>query len=202
MKTKFLIDSIRSRRSVRNFFEKSISEKKIRELLISAMYAPSAKNKQPWSFIVCTGRTKEKIFQSFYNSIEKSILNEDTVPKQLLMAKETAILIKNAPVLILVCYDNKQIIKSKNDGTQWEIQCPQYECCDILSIGASIQNLILEANNFGISSLWICDILYAYDEISNIVNPNGTIVAGVLLGYSKSKPKIPQRDFDKVKWLE
>lgn len=202
LKTKSLISSIRSRRSVRSFIEKPIDRKTIEELLISAMYAPSAKNKQPWSFIVCTGRTKDKIFQSFYDSIEKNVVDKEFPPKWLAMAKDTAMLIKEAPVLVLICYEHKQITKSKNDGDLWQIQCPQCECCDIQSIGASVQNLILEAHNLGISSLWVCDILYAYDEIANIVNPNGTILAGVLLGYSKTNPKTPERDFCKVKWLE
>ena len=202
MKTKFLISSIRSRRSVRNFIEKPIDRETIEELLISAMYAPSAKNKQPWEFIVCTNKTKDQIFQVFYDAIENNIINEVASSKWLLMAKDTAKLIKKAPVLVLVCYDHKQTKTIKNDGDLWDIQCPQCECCDIQAIGASVQYLILEADNLGISSLWVCDILYAYDEIASIVNPNGTILAGVLLGYSETKPKVPDRNFCKVKWLE
>ena len=201
MTTKSLIDYIRLRRSVRDFSDRPIDEKTIEELLISAMHAPSPKNKQPWSFVVCSGTTKQKISHVLDKVIHEKL---DTNKEQtyLLMAKETAALIKQAPVFVLVCYD-KNDMGYENDGELWNIKSPQCECSDIQSIGACIQNLLLSAYNLGISSLWICDILYAYDEIKKIINSDGTILAGVLLGYSESKqPPIPPRDFDKIKWLK
>lgn len=37
-----------------------------------------------------------------------------------------------------------------------------HEICNIQSIGASIQNMLLTATEKGIGSLWICDIYFAY----------------------------------------
>lgn len=46
------IDCIMNRRSVRNFTPDPVSEEDVRTLLKAAMAAPSAKNLQPWEFIV------------------------------------------------------------------------------------------------------------------------------------------------------
>ncbi len=52
------LEAIFTRRSIRNFKNKEISEEQITKLLQAAMYAPSARNTQPWHFIVVTDRKK------------------------------------------------------------------------------------------------------------------------------------------------
>lgn len=44
--------SIYTRRSIRKYKDKKVSEEDLKKLLKAAMYAPSAGNQQPWEFIV------------------------------------------------------------------------------------------------------------------------------------------------------
>jgi len=56
------IEAIRTRRSIRRFKNKEVSEAELKELLAAAMQAPSAVNEQPWHFVVIRDRTTlEKI---------------------------------------------------------------------------------------------------------------------------------------------
>jgi nitroreductase len=48
--------AILGRRSIRQYQDKPVSEELITELLKAAMAAPSAKNEQPWEFVVVTDR--------------------------------------------------------------------------------------------------------------------------------------------------
>ncbi len=50
------LDAIKTRRSIRRFKEKEISDHDIKELLAAAMQAPSAGNEQPWHFVVIKER--------------------------------------------------------------------------------------------------------------------------------------------------
>ena len=50
------IEAILSRRSIRKYTGQKIPESLVEELLKAAMSAPSATNKQPWSFIVINER--------------------------------------------------------------------------------------------------------------------------------------------------
>ena len=53
---------IRTRRSVRRYEGRAVEPEKIETLLHAAMQAPSAKNQQPWEFIVVTDKgTRETI---------------------------------------------------------------------------------------------------------------------------------------------
>ncbi|MHB0874593.1 MAG: nitroreductase family protein [Anaerolineae bacterium] len=52
------------------------------------------------------------------------------------------------------------------------------------STGAAIEHLLLAATDLGIGSLWICDVLFARDEVLEWLGyPDDTLVAAVTLGY-------------------
>jgi len=51
-----VIKTIQNRKSVRHFTGESVSKDDLNKILKSAMCAPTAVNKQPWSFIVITDR--------------------------------------------------------------------------------------------------------------------------------------------------
>jgi nitroreductase len=51
-----MIEAIYKRRSIRKYKSTPVSEEQIRKLLEAAMMAPSARNRQPWHFVVCTDR--------------------------------------------------------------------------------------------------------------------------------------------------
>ena len=77
-----IIQSIMTRTSIRAFLNKSVSDETVEILLKAAMAAPSAKNSQPWAFVVVRDRTLlEKLGASLPN------------------AKMTA----TAPIAVVVC---------------------------------------------------------------------------------------------------
>ena len=77
-----LIQLIMTRTSIRAFQDKPVSDETVEQLLKAAMAAPSAKNSQPWSFIVIRDRALlEKLGESLPN------------------AKMTA----TAPVAVVIC---------------------------------------------------------------------------------------------------
>lgn len=57
-----MLREIQARRSIRKYINEPISSEKIESLLRAAMQAPSARNSQPWEFIVTTStKILEKI---------------------------------------------------------------------------------------------------------------------------------------------
>ena len=51
-----VIDAILKRRSIRRYRRGNVDKSVIKELLIAGMYAPSARNQQPWHFVVTGDR--------------------------------------------------------------------------------------------------------------------------------------------------
>ena len=77
-----------------------------------------------------------------------------------------------------------------------------YDICNLQSISASIENMLLAASDKGIGSLWICDIYFAYAELSQWLNEPGALIAAVALGYPDESPKArPRKKLeDVVEW--
>jgi nitroreductase len=80
------LKAIFTRRSVRDFSHDPISEEDLRDLLKAGMQAPSAKNEQPWHFIVIN---------------EQELLHK--IPEFHPYSK----MLYDAPLAILVCSDRK-----------------------------------------------------------------------------------------------
>lgn len=180
---------IEDRRSIRSFKSETISKSLILDILECASLAPSAKNRQPWYFVVAQGDIKNQIADEMIKYTEE---NDDTEERKFLKypssVKATAKIIKEAPILILV-------LKEKNEN--WTIG-------DTLSIGACIENMILRATDLGLGSLWIRDVVYVAEEITKLVNqPELELNSAISIGYPNQSPKArPRKKLEEIiKWI-
>lgn len=57
-----VMQAIKTRRSIREYKEKDVKREKIKQLLNAAHWAPSARNTQPWEFIVIKDEKTKKDF--------------------------------------------------------------------------------------------------------------------------------------------
>ena len=80
------LENLKTRRSIRKYQNKSISEETIKEIITCAMYAPSAFDNQPWHFIVIN---KKEIFNNIFTVVTH------------------AEMIKEASHAIILCGDKK-----------------------------------------------------------------------------------------------
>lgn len=81
-----LWEAILTRRSIRKFTSQPISDEQIEKILRAGMQAPSARNKQPWHFVVVKNR---------------ELLDKISV------IHPYAYMLKEAPLGILICGDSK-----------------------------------------------------------------------------------------------
>ena len=192
-----MIPAIYDRRSIRRFLDAPISREDIEEVIQSGMRAPSAKNRQPWRFIVVQGREKEEMLDAFRRGIRREKDGEAFLPQSrehIAGAEHTAEVMAEAPVILLVI---DALGKSILAGQTPEERVS--EICDVQSIGAAIQNMLLTAEDKGIGSLWICDIFFAYPELSRWLDREGGLVAAVALGLPNEAPGArPRRSFQEI----
>lgn len=182
------IDSIKTRWSNYKYKNKDIPKDVIEDILNCGRLAPSAKNRQPWYFVVTTGNTKNEITNIMLSEVGR-ITDKDEIkrighPCSLLSTART---IKKVPVLILIFRPND---KAWAKG-------------DRLSLGACIENMCLRATELGIGSLWILDTVYVEKEIQKVTNHEDMeLVCGLLLGYPDQKPrkKIRKKLKDMMEW--
>ena len=180
-----MISAIYDRRSIRKFLDKPISKEDILDIIQSGVKAPSSKNRQPWKYIVIQGNAKEEMLKVFRQGIDREENESALLPQSkqhISAAKYTVDIMEEAPTIIF-------IVNSLGKGILSELTPEEhiYEICNIQSISASIQNMLLAATEKGIGSLWICDIYFAYSELCKWINSDGQLIAA--LGYPNEFPK-------------
>lgn len=190
-------DPIFTRRSIRKFSKREVSVNQINTLLNAARNAPSAKNRQPWRFIVFGGEYKAELERC----MERGLLREETespiLPKSsfgLPDAKNTLKIIREAPILIVIINSNGKspFVPIDSDDRVTEI-------CDTLSIGAAVQNMLLTAESLGLGTLWIANTCFAYPELTEFLKANGQLVGAVAVGYAdEAPPPRPRKSIEEI----
>ncbi len=192
-----MIPEIYDRRSIRKFLDKPISQKDIMEIIQSGVKAPSSKNRQPWKYIVIQGNAKEEMLKVFHQGINREENENALLPQSkqhIAAAKYTINIMEEAPTIIFVVNSLGKDILSELTPEEHI-----YEICNIQSISASIQNMLLAATEKGIGSLWICDIYFAYSELCKWLNSDGQLIAAIAFGYPNESPKArPRKNLDDI----
>lgn len=161
-----LQQAMEDRRSIRKFQNTDIDDKVIYELLDVARIAPSAKNIQPWRFYIARGDLKNQIA-----GLMKAYHQSNPINTAGMLS--TANAIEQSPALILVF--------RQGDGHSLERN-------DILSIGASIEHILLKATEKGLGSLWICAMYKVREEIARLVNVDMELYSAIAIGYADETP--------------
>ena len=195
-----MISAIYDRRSIRKFIDKPLSQKDIADIIESGIKAPSSKNRQPWKYIVVQGNAKEEMLEVFRQGMEREENDDALLPQSkqyIAAAKYTAEVMAVAPVIVFAVNS-----LGKNLLEQLTLEERVSEICNIQSISASIQNMLLAATEKGIGSLWICDIYFAYPELCKWLGSDGQLIAAIACGYPDERPKErPRKQIeDVVEW--
>ncbi|RKI78921.1 nitroreductase family protein [bacterium 1xD42-87] len=192
-----MISAIYDRRSIRKFSDKPISKEDLTEIIESGIKAPSSKNRQPWKFIVVQGKEKEEMLKVFRKGILREEKENALLPQSrqhIPAAKYTVDIMEEAPVVVFVVNTLGKSILSEMTPEEHI-----YEICNVQSISAAIQNMLLTATEKQIGSLWICDIYFAYAEICEWLNSEGQLIAAIAFGYPNEVQKArPRKNFDDV----
>ncbi|ABX42342.1 nitroreductase family protein [Lachnoclostridium phytofermentans] len=163
-------DVVQKRRSIRKFSPHCVEKEKIEKLLECARLCQSAKNRQPWKFMILENHDKNQIADIMLALFQQ---NNVELPGYMNSSKSSANIIKNAPLLILV-------FKDKDDD---------WQTGDLLSIGAAIEHICLEAVNLWLGALWIRDTSYTENEICKSVGYNDLqLVSAIAIGYPAESP--------------
>ncbi|MFB0557729.1 MAG: nitroreductase family protein [Candidatus Bathyarchaeia archaeon] len=169
-----LDDAIKGRRSIRSYMDRPIPMELVREVLEAGTWAPSAKNGQQWRFTVLTGATKKSLTDVFRRELEdlESRIGRDLMGSSL----GSCGIMERAPVLVMVWNAGER-------GWDSEVQ----------SVAAAIQNMLLKAYDLGLGSLWIADIYYAHERLTEHLGKPWNLMAAVALGWPTAVPTTPPR---------
>lgn len=190
-------EEIYTRRSIRKYKKDMPALEDINKILDAGRVAPSGKNKQPWKYLVYAGEKKKELLNAMENGLNREKSGESLLVNSrygLPDAVNTLRIMREAPVIIMVLnpYGKSPFEQITADERVTEI-------VDSLSIGASIENMLLKAEEMGIGTLWIANTCFAYPELMKYMNEEGQLVCAVALGYADETPSArPRKSLEEI----
>jgi nitroreductase len=179
MVTNPVIEAIKSRRAIRSFEDKPVSDKTIETLLEAATYAPSAINIQPWKFTIVTNKAEMKRLSDMAKPALIRALpdvgDEGLAGLKKRLSNPNYNIFYNAPLLIFVS----------------GVKSPYavYDC------SMAAHNMMLAAYTLGIGSCWIGTAVPTANDPkikpSLGIPEDHEVHAAIIFGYPKEIPKAP-----------
>ena len=176
-----VLSLIRTRRSIRRFEPRPVDSVLIDSLLEAATWAPSAHNRQPWRFLVITGKDQRRLLADRMAERLTQDLRADGVGEEAIIAdtSRSRARIYGAPVLFLVCISMTDMDHYPDAGRQ-----NLERMMAVQSASMAAQNLLLMAHAHGLGACWLCAPLFCPDVVADALNmptdfePQGLIAAG------------------------
>ncbi len=180
------LETIFSRRSIRSFKNKQITDEEINTILKAAVSAPSANNMQGWYFSVIQNK---ELIEELEFATRKGIMMFGSDKAKAMVAEPESKLLYNAPTLIVISTDEHE---------------PK-----LLDVSAAAQNILLASWSMGIASCYLGATKYAFmTEQGDYLSKSSKIPEGynhcvtIALGYMEgSLPSMPVRKKDVVAFV-
>lgn len=182
-----LIHIIRSRRSVRHFRSQEVPPAVLDEILLAALSAPSAHNRQPWRFTVVQSEPrKARLAEMMGIELRRDLQGDGLAPAEItarLTRSRERIL--QAPALIVLCLDPADL-----DHYPDHVRAQAEHLMAVQSVAMAGSTLMLAAHACGLGSVWICAPLFAPQAVLHALDlpPTWQPQGMLLIGYPAQLP--------------
>jgi nitroreductase len=190
-------EAIKTRRAVREYRPDPVSRADILAVLDAANQAPSGLNRQPWEFVIVTGKKILEMGASYRSTLDDYLAHWDQSPMREFITRDGIIRFSEtfggAPVVIVVLIpiDEKTNLRK----------------ADLESTSAALENLLLAATALGLGTCWMTGPLRDEKTLRRILSipDDREILAVTPLGYPAKVPAAPPRVDPnlerKVRWV-
>lgn len=187
-----VLNLFRSRRSIRKYSTKEVSNRVLLRILEAARWAPSAHNAQPWHFITVREPAVKRELAEAMASRWNRDMSKNGVPEEKRdgLVKKSVERFTKAPIVVVACLTMEDMDRYP-DRRRQKIEYTMA----VQSVAAAVENMLLAAYAEGLGSCWFCAPLFCGSAVRRVlkipthVKPQALIT----MGYPISKPPPPSR---------
>ncbi len=178
-----VLDIIKARRTIGAMQDKDVSEDAINLMLEAGTWAPNHKKTEPWKFRVFTGDSRVRLGDELERIMKQKTahLSEEEALKKTTKAKKGPL---RAPVIIAVAVSPSGKV-------------PEIE--EISAVAASIQNMLLVAEEQGLATIWRTGEIVYQTELNDFLSleEDDKLLGLIYVGHPNkeaSSKRIPYQD--------
>jgi nitroreductase len=197
---------IRTRRSVRQFQNKSVPEDLLLKALELATWAPNGGNYQPWRFLIVSNKN---LIHQMADAVKAKTELIASWPEARQFGevverwRKTSDFFRGAPVCIAILMGRyssiaDQVLRARGEADPAGREIRSYRQLgnsSLQSVAAAITYLLLILHYFGLGTTWMAGPQQAKKEIEQIlgVSPEWDFVDLIPVGYPAETPKAASR---------
>ncbi len=196
-----ILETMKKRRSVRDFKPEVPSDVTLSKLIEAAITAPSAGNKQPWRFLII--RDKDSIESAALKvDAERQRLKNTLDPEfqeKFQVYSDRFSAFRNAPTLIIPIYRvfvtlSGMLGRSVSEREREFLLSLEHHSA-LVSVSLTIQNILLMVEELGLGACCMTGPLIAAQELHKCLQvPEGWRIASIVaVGYPNETPIDPGR---------
>jgi nitroreductase len=179
------LETIKNRRSIRQYRPEQIKDEELKNILEAAIYAPTGHNDQPWHFTIIQNKD---LIKEINDGAKKVMQTMEIEWISKLGAMEDFNIFHRAPTVL--------IVSGRKDATTPLVDC-----------AAAVQNMLLAAESMDIGSCWIGFARFFFVNPDNMkkleIPEDHEVHFGVALGYKVAKnPQAPERNQNVYKYFK
>ena len=187
-----LLTAIRSRRSLRRFAERPVSDDIVRELVALACAAPAPHHTRPWRFTLVRPETRARLATAMTEAWRRDLTADGEVPQRIeTLLERSRRRIEGAPALLLAGL-------SLAGARQWPDERRRTAERDMFvqSLGAALQNLALAAQERGLGCCVLGSPLFCAPAVSEALSLPADVepLFLVMLGYPSAGHEAAPRE--------
>ena len=179
------IETIKNRRSVRNYLPEHVKNDEMKIILEAAVYAPTGHNDQPWHFTVIQN---PELINEISRGAKEAMGKTGEKWLENLSKNENYHIFHGAPTVV--------IVSGRKNATT-----PHADC------SAAFENMLLAAESMNIGSCWIGFAAFYFTNPESLkkfdIPEENDVYFGVTLGYkAKENGKAPKRNRNVVTYFK
>lgn len=183
------LELAKKRRSIRLFQQdRDVPDEYIKKILEAGNLAPSAHNKQSWKFVVIKGKKKNELSRLITE------LSELFPKKSRLLLRMASKSIFTAPCVIAVFSTGELVSEAGDYGEDLKKEIESFfHQMEIQSASAAVQNMLLQATELGLGSVWLGIVVLVAKQIECFLNIEGNLLAMFPIGYPSKDYTPPKK---------
>lgn len=187
-----------SRRSIRKFEDTPVPDEDIKAFIEAARTAPSGCNSQCWHFVAVTNKELiEKVADATGKAIGKFYQDGKSDEKFITSRVKSTTFFRKAPLVMFVYMDHLDYFDPRvteffmRNGYTHRQMMDTIAYPDVLTIGAAVENMMLQMQDMGYGCCWMIDPVIAHKEISELLSvkeENRQLISVIPMGRPKYTP--------------
>jgi F420 biosynthesis protein FbiB-like protein len=197
-----LYEVIMGRRSIRRFKDATIEPAVLNRILMAAIHAPSAHNRQPWRMVILRSEdAKQSLAHAMGQELKRARLADgDPLNEIEADVKRSLERITQSPIVVVLSMTMEEMDHYPDD----ERNQAEYLMA-VQSVALAGQNIMLAAHAEGLGSCWMCAPLFSPASVREVLDlpRDWHPQALILLGHPASPDRTPVRKplEDVVRWM-